>query len=135
MTTFVYTASDSIQAHHVLNEQYSIELAAQRAPKKRTVSRTIAESISGVRETLKHYGKRGWTITFAPIMGSQIPAMDEFLDSIEDGQQFSVWLYGEESAPVIVYRLDEGHSFEEFMPVGSAETDWFTVSGIEIREA
>lgn len=134
MTIFQYTATDSIQAHHVLNERYTIDLGVQRAPQKRTVSRTIAESISGVRETLKHYGKRSWTITFAPFMGSQIPVIDEFLHSIEDGQQVQVWLHGDESAPIIVYRIDEGHSYEEFMPVGSAETDWFTVSGIEIRE-
>lgn len=134
MTIFVYTATDSVAAGHAEGQSYTVEFDVQRATPKRTVSRNVAESLSGVRETLKHFGKRSWAVQLAPIAGARLPLLDEFLDSIEDGQTVQMYLYGTEAQPVEVVRTDEGHSYEEFMGVGAEAGDLFQPSAIELRE-
>lgn len=133
MTTFIYTATDSVQSHHALGQTYQVEFDTQSAPPKRSIMREVQRSLSGKQETIKHYGEKSWSIKFAPIPGHRLPELEELLDSIEDGQTLSVYLFGNEPAPRSMICAYNGYNLEEFMMLGDEQSDWW-VTSIELRQ-
>lgn len=133
MTLFIYTATDSVQPHHTLGEQYQVEFDLQSAVPQRSVVRHAPRSLSGKQETIKHYGDKVWSLKFAPFPGSRIQELEEFLDSIDNGQTISVYLFGNEPEPRRMICQSEGYNFEEFMQLGDDQADHWTTS-IELRE-
>lgn len=129
---FTYVATDSVMADHTLGNTYTIDLLVQSAVPKRTVMRDVVRSLSGKQETLKHSADKSWTIKLAPFTGDKIPQIEELLDSIEDGQTISVYLYGNEAEPKQMICTYDSYQLEEFMMLGDEQTDYWTTS-IELR--
>lgn len=134
MSIFVYTATASVVAEHVAGAIYQVEFDIQSAPRKGSVIRNTVRSLSGKTETIKHSSDKNWTIKFAPVTGERLSYLEELLDSILDGQTFTLYVYGREAVPQQVMCVSEAYEFEEFMPVGGELSDMFATS-IEVRAA
>lgn len=131
---FTYVATDSVMPGHTLGESYTVDFLVQSATPKRTVMRDVVRSLSGKQETIKHHADKTWSIKFAPFTGDKIPQMEELLDSIEDGQTISVYVYGNEAEPRQMICTYDSYAFEEFMMLGDEQTDCW-VTSIELRQA
>lgn len=126
MTIFVYTATQSISSGHALGVTYQVDFDVQSSTRKSMTSREVSRSLSGKTETLINRVDVSYDITFAPVNGNKRLLLEEMLDSISDGQSIFVYLYGSESSPLTVICESESYSESDFMPVGSAETDYIT---------
>jgi hypothetical protein len=132
MADFRYIAKRSTQPHHIVDQQYTIEIGVSSEQRSRRVDKTEVRARGGATETLYHKADREWSITFQPVKGDELDQLLEFLDSTESGEPFEMRLYGTESSFVTVKRTDEGYDLQEFMRVGSERGDWFQTS-INVR--
>lgn len=95
-----FTATRSLTGAHESGDVVSIEFSAQQPlTPGREVKRDVQTAMNGRRETLLHHGLRKWDITTGPLYGESLEAVVEFLDSVEDGQEFDFEPWRYESGP------------------------------------
>jgi hypothetical protein len=99
MTAVTYEAKRSIIAGHAPLTDYSLDLSCTAIEPSRTQTQEVAESLSGDRETLRFNVILTWDVTLAPIGGATLSAVEEFLHSVESGEQFSFDPYGTSNTP------------------------------------
>lgn len=133
---FVYTARRSLIAGHAAGVQYAVAFGTTATLRSREVQKSVQRSLSGKVETLYFSAKRKWRISFAPVRGNDLKALQELIDSTESGEPFSATLDGDALAAVFVKRSDNGYALTEFQAVGGAPltNDWF-VADIEVETA
>lgn len=134
MALIQYTAKRSLLPNHNEDEVYTVEIQTTASRKSRKVEKVVKRSMGGAMETLYHRADVEYQITFEPVRGVKLQALQEFLDSTESGEAFALYLYGTESNPISLKRTDEGYDWQEFMPVGSESGDWFqaTISAVQL---
>lgn len=134
MAEFIYTCKRSQLPHHIIDQQYTIEIDTTEGagPPSRRVDKRDIRAVGGATETLYNHADREWSLTFEPVNGERMDHLLEFLESTESGEPFAMRLYGTESKFTNVKRSDEGHGVQPFQPVGSERGDWWTFS-ISVR--
>lgn len=128
-----YIARRSLYADHVAGDEYTLSIDTTIRQASRHAERQQQRSLSGVIETLWYYGERNWSVQFAPVQGDDLLALQEFLDSTESGDAFTMTLLGESQPPIRCKRTDDGYTLMKYMDVGNLSTDWFQ-TGIEVVE-
>lgn len=73
---------------HGLNEVYDIDFESQKLDKSPVAKTRVAESLSGVLETLLHSEKTTWDITTSYIDEVDLPEWLEFISSVRAGEVF-----------------------------------------------
>lgn len=126
--TIQYAAKRSLTAGHAADQDYVLEAELSDAIRSRQVEKNPVRAVSGRSETLYHRSDTLWQLTFAPVKGHEKDLITEFLDSTASEEEFLIWLYGDEVAPLMVRRSDEGYQWQPFMRAGGVATDLFTVS-------
>jgi hypothetical protein len=135
MQAFVtYTAKRSLAPGHRAERTYTIPFDIADALPSVSDVKTRERSQGGGRYAALHRQDRLWRIEFAPVCGTELLLLREFLDSTESGQTFRMELYGDEVESMALRRLEDSHSEQPFMRVGSSEGDWFR-AGIEAVES
>jgi len=129
----VYIARRSLITGHVAGNEYTLSIDTTTRTRSRRVEKVQQKTLSGRHETLWFHGERLWNVTFEPIQGSAILALQEFLDSTESGEQFSMTLHGETEDAVTVARTDTGYTFDSHLEIGDLARDWVTAS-VEVVE-
>jgi hypothetical protein len=122
---FRYTCKRSALPHHIIDQEYEIEIGVTDEQMSRSVDKSEQRAKGGATETLYHRADREWSITFEPVSGDRMDELLEFLDSTESGQPFDMRLYGTEPGFTTVKRSDNGYSRQSFMRQGSERADLF----------
>jgi hypothetical protein len=128
-----YVARRSLIAGHVAGTEYTLAIDSTTRDRSRRTEKVQQKSLSGRIETLWYYGERHWSVAFVPVRGNDVLALQEFLDSTESGESFTMTLLGETQPPVGVKRVDEGYQWARFMEVGALASDWMQTT-IEVVE-
>lgn len=128
MALFIYTAQRSLVLGHAAQSKYSIEIGLQQASPSEADVRTDERSAGGALESSYERTDVTWQFATAPVRGVELAQLREFLDSTESGQVFRGYLYGNESTPIALRRIEDGHAESSFMRVGGADLDYFTAS-------
>lgn len=128
MGTFVYTATDDLTGGHEVGDNVVLDVGVTTRVRSRKAEKSVQRSMGGAMEVLKHRSEVSWSVTLEPVWGDQLALVREFLASTEGGEQFTMDLYGNSSAPKAVKRIDEGYDEQPFMERGAESLDAFTVS-------
>lgn len=135
MANFTYSAkrtlNTTVSPIHAEGTEYDIDLDLVTATRSRAVVKTIQRSRGGNSEVLRDRADTTWEVTTAPLAGSNLAAVREFLDSVEAGEQFTFDLYGTAAVPdnpIAVERIDEGYTESRVLIVGSEASDYFQFS-------
>jgi hypothetical protein len=128
MTTIIYTALRNLTGITAINSLATLEVGISDYSRSRAVVKDVQRAKGGTRETLYHRTDITHQITFQPVNGFLATQMLEFLSSTESGEQFTLYIYGNESLPLTVVREDDGHSDVMFMGVGNKDQDYFQAS-------
>jgi hypothetical protein len=129
---FIYTAKRSVLPHHIIDQEYEIEIGVSDEQMSRSVEKNEVRAKGGATETLYHRADVEWSITFEPVGGDRLDALLEFLDSTESGEPFEMRLYGTESRFTTVKRSDTGYTRQAFQRQGSERADLFQLT-ISVR--
>lgn len=139
MTAVVYNAKRSLIAGHSSGTQYTLNLRVTEAGLTigRKVGADVQRTLSDKTETLYYFGKTTWSVT-ALAMGSEIPALQEFLHSVEAQESFTFSPYGVSGnlgTTYTVRRAQSNYTFERLDGTGSsASSDAMRVT-FDIEEA
>lgn len=128
MGSFVYTATDDLTGGHDVGDIVVLDVGVTDSARSRKVEKSVQRSMGGAMEVLKHRSEVMWSVTLEPVWGAQLDLVREFLASTEGGEQFTMDLYGDSSAPKLVKRIDEGYDEQSFMRRGAESLDAFTIS-------
>lgn len=129
MTQFIYTALRELTGVTPANSLATAELdLTNEYTKSRSVVRDVVVAKGGAREIMYHRTDKTHNITFAPVNGFKRKQLEELLASTESGEEFQIYIYGNESLPISVYRTDDGSQMNPFMPVGGVDTDYWQAS-------
>lgn len=133
---FVYTAQRSLIAGHSAGTQYAVSFGTTATVRRRDIQKTTQRALGGALETLYFGADRRWQISFAPVKGTELAALLEFLDSVESGASFTATVNGDALAAVTVKRTDNGYTMTEVISAGNAPltTDSFAID-IEVTAA
>jgi hypothetical protein len=121
-----YTAKRSLVLGHVAGQSYTLDLEISEAVPNVVDVREDARSAGGAIESTFERQDVYWAIDTAPFCGHQVGLVREFLDSIESGEAFRVWLSDRDIVPLLLKQEGEAGTEESFMRTGSAEKDVFT---------
>jgi hypothetical protein len=122
-----YTAKRSLATGHAANVSYSIELDLVEATSEVVDVCEKPRSPGGGVEPSFERQDTFWNFQFAPVSGFDLELLREFLDSIESGELFRVWIWPDDTAPLTLKRSDDsGHSEDAFMRCGAEDRDYFT---------
>lgn len=121
-----YTAKRSLVEGHVAGTQYDLDVEISQAdPSVRDIT-SIERSAGGAMEVSFERQDVYWTIRTAPVNGQRAQQLIEFLDSIESGETFRVWL-SESAAVPLVLKMEGGPGqVNAFMRCGERNLDFFT---------
>lgn len=137
MSAFFYTAAKSLTPGHIVGNTYGIDLSMVDANRKRQRVYTEQRSRGGATETLFHRFDVTWDLAAKPFPASLLPAVREFLDSVEGGAVFSADIYGRTNKPnalASVIFVGDGYSEPRVVKLGNGGVaDYFTVS-FTVRE-
>lgn len=93
MPTVIYTAlrelDDTVSPVHVVDTVYTFTFTARVYEPARTVRSTTHRSIGGQQETVGQSYDRVWIVQPTPVAEADIEAWDEFLHSVQYGEQFT----------------------------------------------
>lgn len=128
MTQITYTSLRELTGLTAANAAATFEIGISDYSRSRSVVRDVQRAKGGAREILYHRADTTHNITFQPVNGFERKQLEEFLASTESGETFQIYLYGNESLPLSVYRSDDGHSMNAFMAVGTEEKDYWQAS-------
>lgn len=126
MALIQYTAKRSLAGGHVVDGQYGIELDLLDAQPDMQDVKSEARSPGGALEIAYERQDVFWTIRLGPVSGYELELLREFLDSIESGEIFQIWLWPEDTIPLSLKCLEDGHTEEAFMRRGGEREDYFT---------
>lgn len=99
MTAVTYTARRSIIPGHSINSSYSLDLPCVAVDPKRDPRVETQETLSGARESLRYHAVMTYAVTLAPLQGTELRAVLEFLDSVEAGEAFTFDPHGSANDP------------------------------------
>lgn len=85
---------------HALNATYTLETAAHSLDKSFVAQTNVAESLSGIVETLLLNNSEYWSIKTDHISEAELPYWNEFFSSVRGGESFDIDPYGTVAAPV-----------------------------------
>jgi hypothetical protein len=98
----------------------------------REVKKTVNESLNGTRESIRFYAVKYFDVQLAPITGTELNQVIEFLDSCENGESFTWDFYGSVASPhsAVSASIDgNGYQLTRSSPVGQGgANDYFKVS-------
>lgn len=124
MAYFQYVAAESIMTGHVNGVTYDFDWPIQMADRTVKTLREQPASLSGKTETL-YFGKQSrWSVTLAPVLAQERFLIEEFLDSVANGQVFSFDPHGTELRPqrlLQVVRDDEEYTVRRKTITGQPE--------------
>lgn len=104
-------------------ETVGIELDLTDATRSPDAGKYVHQSSSGNVETINESIDVIWTLVFAPVFGSLLARLNEFLASTAGGELFKVWIYGTEASPILLRRTDNGFEREAFVNLGRGGDD------------
>ena len=84
-----YVASRSLIAGHTAEVPYYMNLKLNKKDRQRQVNRERQEMLTGAVATTYHGGNDMWICATPALTLTEAQQMREFLDSVEDGQQFT----------------------------------------------
>lgn len=128
MTQIIYTALRELTGVTVFGFETTIEVGITECQRSRAVTKDVVIAKGGPRETLYHRADILHAITFQPVNGFLKKQFIEFLASTESGEEFAIYLYGDEALPITVKRSDDGHSENAYMYVGTPDKDYIQSS-------
>lgn len=99
MTSVTYVARRSLVAGHTINTSYSLRLHVVDMPVSRNVNKTKNESLNHTSETIRLGAYEVYDVELAIADSATAANIKEFLDSVEDGQEFTFDPYGLPNAP------------------------------------
>lgn len=120
-----YTAKRSLAAGHASGSRYTLDIEFQSADQQVIDVKDMERSLGGARETVLDRQDTFWTIRTEPVNGYRLECLREFLDSTESGETFRVWLYSGDAAPLLLKRIETGHTESAFMRCGARDKDFF----------
>ncbi len=130
-----YTAKRSLAPGHVAGQVYTLDLDIVEAVPNVVDVRGDARSAGGAVESTFERQDVYWIIDTAPFSGEMVKRVIEFLDSIESGETFRVWLTDGDIVPLALKQEGEAGAVESFMRTGSAERDVFTARFTALQAA
>jgi hypothetical protein len=128
-----YIARRALAPSHVAGRTYFLPLEFTEAERERAVDKDVRRTLSGKTESRHHRTDTLWSLQFRPVQERDRVLLEEFLQSVQVGDTFAVFLY-DDGQPLRVERIDNVHAWAEFMPTGERATDWMQVSAIQVRE-
>lgn len=128
-----YIARRSLIAGHIVSDEYVLTIDTQAISRARKVERVTQRALGGATETLYFRADKTWRVVFAPVRGATRDALQEFLDSTESGDTFSMSLFGDVLPDVAVIREDDGYAWQEVAAGYGWQTDWLQTE-ITVRE-
>jgi hypothetical protein len=128
-----YTAKRALIPGHVEGSRYVVEFEVTSAVAQVVRVAKLARSFGGGKATDFERSDTQWDIAFAPVCGQAAAQLDEFLESIETGELWRIWLQDADAIPLSLKCGDQNYSKTPFVRLGAADTDhWVaTVYGIE----
>lgn len=111
-----YTAKRSLMAGHVVDTAYEFDLKISRRPRSNDFDKTEHRSVSGRTETYFRRQDKFYDFTTIGYEDDSAEAAQliEFLDSVFDGTQFEVDVYGSIATPgTYVFYVAEGKNYQE----------------------
>lgn len=140
MTSVVYFAKRSLISGHVINTEYSLDLAVDAngmTERVKAIRKVVSPIIEKNAETIRFGNIRSFDVQLAPLAGAPLLAVREFLDSCEEAT-FTFDPYGSIAVPVAPFsaRLaSDGYTLSRWMSLGQGgASDYFTVS-FQVTEA
>lgn len=130
-----YIARRSLAPGHIAGQTYTLDLEVSEAVPNVADVREDARSAGGAIESVFERTDTYWTIDTAPFSGDRVFQVREFLDSIESGETFRVWLTYGDIVPLVLKQEGGAGSEESFMRTGSAERDFFTARFTALQAA
>lgn len=134
MTAVTYTASRSLIGGHSVGVDYSLNLSVLEdgLTERVEVQRRVVEPISKRNAEIIRFGNcRVFDVSLAPLEGSALAAVREFLDSCEDAE-FDFDAYGSVASPVapFVARMgNDGYTLSRSLARGTGgAADYFKIS-------
>lgn len=135
MTAVTYIAKREIASGHVLDGSYSLDLKVTEMTPRRKVGRVVKTPLAGVgAEVIRRFGLWEYAVTLAPVTGTPLAYLREFVASVED-QSFTFDPYGSVAVPgttpppFVARILEDDVPFQRAMKrrLGGA-SDYFQVS-------
>jgi len=99
MPAFTYTAKRSLINGHVIDTVYSIDINARSIARSSSVKSKTKKSLGGQTETIVQSRDINWSISLNGITELDLPAIREFLDSVDAGESFVFDPYGTVAIP------------------------------------
>ena len=134
MTAVTYTAQRKLASGHSATTVYSMDLSVTReglTEKVETLRRTVEPISKKNAEIIRFGNRRTFDMTLAPLTGTQLDLVREFLESCEDAT-FTFDPYGTVAAPGTTFlaRLtSDGYTLQrEVMKGTGGSADYFKIS-------
>lgn len=125
MGAFAFTATRSLLPYRGgVSQAAVLEIDLVDSTPSRNLRSTAHRSSSGrSTESLYESAETQWDIQFMPASGALLARLTEFLASTAEGEAFTAWLYGDESTPLMLKRVDTGFSRSPFIEQGASLPD------------
>ena len=138
MTAVRYTATRSIIAGHSPDTLYELALTCGALTRSRNTVRRSATSMDGTEYSIRHRADIIWQVSLTPLDSTDLAAVNEFLDSVENAEVFEFDPYGSVGDSPDAYRdcVITGNSYTETRRVQRGDGgsgDFYTVA-FQVRE-
>jgi len=134
MSIIEYTARRSLYADHIAGTRYEIEVDIAIDSTQREIDEVkfIERSPGGGMEQGLERIDEYVPIQIILVGGTKLMQLREFMDSTESGETFRVYVCEDADSPrqhpIIIKRIDDGHTEMAFIRKGTRQDDSFSVS-------